>query len=51
MENYNLKNGVEITPQENRLIVFSPGLYHGVQQFTGVRTSINVNPWNTQLYK
>jgi len=44
------KNGVEITPIENRLVVFSPGLYHGVEQFKGVRTSININPWNTRLY-
>ena len=44
------KNGVEVTPRENRLVIFSPGLYHGVEQFNGVRTSINVNPWNTQLY-
>tara|TARA_R100000742_G_C4222822_1_gene46171 strand:+ start:110 stop:631 length:522 start_codon:yes stop_codon:yes gene_type:complete len=44
------KNGVEVTPKENRLIVFSPGLYHGVEQFEGIRTSININPWNTELY-
>ena len=44
------KNGVEVTPQENRLVIFSPGLYHGVEQFEGVRTSININPWNTRLY-
>ena len=37
-------------PKENRLVIFSPGLYHGVEQFKGVRTSINVNPWNTRLY-
>tara|TARA_R100001015_G_C4488213_1_gene66578 strand:+ start:39 stop:557 length:519 start_codon:yes stop_codon:yes gene_type:complete len=45
------KNGVEITPIENRLVIFSPGLYHGVSQFKGVRTSININPWNKPLYK
>jgi len=45
------KNGVEITPIENRLVIFSPGLYHGVEQFKGVRTSININPWNKPLYK
>jgi hypothetical protein len=44
-------NGVEIEPLANRLVVFSPGLYHGVEEFTGTRTSININPWNTELYK
>ena len=39
------KNQVVITPKRNRLVVFSPGLYHGVQQFRGKRTSININPW------
>tara|TARA_R100000742_G_C4268266_1_gene86629 strand:+ start:884 stop:1402 length:519 start_codon:yes stop_codon:yes gene_type:complete len=45
------KNGVEVTPRENRLVLFSPGLYHGVEQFKGLRTGINVNPWKTPLYK
>jgi len=44
-------DGVEVVPKENRLIVFSEGLYHGVDDFEGVRTSININPWNTRLYK
>ena len=44
-------NGIEIVPKENRLVIFSKGLYHGVEEFEGVRTSININPWNTPLYK
>jgi hypothetical protein len=43
-------NGVEVVPKSNRLVVFSKGLYHGVEEFKGVRTSININPWNTRLY-
>ena len=39
------KDGVMITPKRNRLVVFSSGVYHGVQQFRGKRTSININPW------
>tara|TARA_R110002012_G_scaffold190133_1_gene357692 strand:- start:1343 stop:1849 length:507 start_codon:yes stop_codon:yes gene_type:complete len=45
------KNGVEVKPIENRLVIFSPRLYHGVEKFEGVRTSININPWNTKVYK
>jgi hypothetical protein len=45
------ENGVEVVPKENRLVIFSKGLYHGVEEFEGVRTSININPWNTPLYK
>ena len=44
------KNGVDITPVENRLVIFSPKLYHGVEQFTGTRVSVNINPWDTKLY-
>ena len=44
------ENGVEVVPKSNRLVVFSKGLYHGVEEFEGVRTSININPWNTRLY-
>ncbi len=44
------KNGVTIKPVVNRLVIFSPKLYHGVEQFTGKRVSININPWNTKLY-
>ena len=43
-------NGVEVVPKSNRLVIFSKGLYHGVEEFEGVRTSININPWNTRLY-
>jgi len=45
-----MKNDVEITPKKNRLVIFSPGIYHGVEQFTGTRTSVNINPWKTNLY-
>ncbi len=40
------ENGVRIKPKANRLVVFAPGLYHGVQPFRGKRVSINTNPWN-----
>lgn len=39
------ENGVRIKPKRNRLVVFAPGLYHGVQAFRGKRVSINTNPW------
>ena len=45
------ETGIEVVPKENRLVIFSEGLYHGVDEFEGVRTSININPWNSHLYK
>lgn len=39
------ENGVTVEPKFNRLVIFSPGLYHGVEGFRGKRTSININPW------
>jgi hypothetical protein len=39
------ENGVTVEPKFNRLVIFSPGLYHGVEVFRGKRTSININPW------
>lgn len=37
-----------VKPVTNRMIVFSPGLVHGVQPFTGTRLSVAVNPWAKQ---
>lgn len=37
-----------IKPKTNRLIIFSPGLYHGVEHYTGERISIAVNPWSAK---
>lgn len=38
-----------VTPVTNRTIIFSPGLYHGVQQYTGTRFSLLLNPWQYKL--
>lgn len=34
-----------VKPITNRMIVFAPGLLHGVEPFTGKRLSVAVNPW------
>ena len=34
-----------VSPVTNRMIVFSPGLVHGVQPFTGKRLAVAINPW------
>ena len=39
------EDGVILEPRFNRLVIFSPGLLHGVEPFRGKRTSININPW------
>lgn len=36
-----------ITPKTNRLVVFGPGIYHGVDDFSGVRVAVAINPWAT----
>ena len=43
------EDGVTIQPKFNRLVIFSPGLYHGVEPFRGKRTSININPWKYEI--
>ena len=39
----------KITPKENRLVIFGPGCKHAVEEFSGNRISITVNPWNRKL--
>ena len=43
------EDGVIIEPKFNRLVIFSPGLRHGVEPFRGKRTSININPWEHKI--
>lgn len=44
----NIENNVFVKAKTNRLVIFSPGLLHGVEEFTGNRSSFLVNPWKTQ---
>jgi hypothetical protein len=41
----------QITPRTNRLVLFSPGIYHTVEPFSGERLSVAINPWNYRLVK
>jgi hypothetical protein len=34
-----------IIPVANRLIMFSPNVLHGVEEYTGTRLSVAINPW------
>jgi hypothetical protein len=49
---YNMKGGEllldgdKILPKTNRLVIFAPGIPHNVEDFTGERISMMVNPWN-----
>jgi hypothetical protein len=38
-----------IMAKTNRLIMFSPGLIHGVEQFTGTRNIVAINPWSYKI--
>jgi hypothetical protein len=40
-----------ITPRTNRLVLFPPGKYHAVEDFTGKRVSLLVNPWDHKITK
>ena len=40
-----------ITPRTNRLVLFPPGKYHAVENFTGKRVSLLVNPWDHRITK
>jgi hypothetical protein len=34
-----------VTPVTNRILAFSPGVFHGVADYSGTRLSVAVNPW------
>lgn len=36
---------LKITPTTNRAIIFSPGIYHSVEEYVGERFSLILNPW------
>jgi hypothetical protein len=36
----------QVIPKNNRLILFSPGIYHSVEPSTGTRISLSMNPWS-----
>ena len=36
----------KILPKTNRLVIFAPGIRHNVEDFTGDRISMMINPWN-----
>lgn len=38
-----------ISPKENRLIIFGPGIPHQVSEFTGTRKAVLVNFWRERL--
>ena len=40
-----------ITPRTNRLVLFPPGKYHTIEDFTGKRVSLLVNPWDHRITK
>lgn len=44
-------DNVTVKPKENSMVIFKKGLEHHVNDFTGNRVSIAVNPWETKLYK
>ncbi len=35
-----------ITPKTNRMIIFSPGILHTVEEYSGTRLAVAVNPWD-----
>ncbi|MBM3649440.1 MAG: hypothetical protein FJX11_16780 [Alphaproteobacteria bacterium] len=36
-------------PRTNRLLLFSPGTFHGVSGYSGQRISIGLNPWSRRI--
>lgn len=39
-----------VTPQTNMLVLLDPGVWHGVSPYiSGIRSTINMNPWNYQV--
>lgn len=46
-----ITQSMSIEPKTNRMIVFSPGIYHAVEQYTGTRDVLAVNPFKKIIYK
>lgn len=44
-----LENGIDITPIKNRLVIFGPGVKHYVEEFSGYRHSLIINPWDKPI--
>jgi hypothetical protein len=44
-----LTGSEQIVPKTNRLIIFSSGIYHSVEPFSGERLSLAINPWDYKL--
>ena len=40
------ENGSRVFPKHNRLVLFDSKLKHCVEEYTGRRHSVNINPWN-----
>lgn len=34
-----------LVPRNNRMLIFSPGIMHAVEDYQGTRLSVSVNPW------
>lgn len=41
-----MTESITVKPITNRMVVFSPGILHGVEEYTGTRLSVAVNPWS-----
>ena len=42
----------KIKPQENMLVLLSPGVWHGVSRYiSGTRSTVNINPWDYPMRK
>jgi hypothetical protein len=40
-----------VVPESNMLVLMAPGVYHQVTEYkSGIRTSVNLNPWSEKLY-
>jgi hypothetical protein len=44
-----IAENIEITPQKNSLLTFERGLEHNVENFTGERIAIAINPWSYKI--
>ncbi len=38
-----------VVPKTNRLIIFGPGVWHSVEEYTGERFALIIGPWNKKI--
>lgn len=48
--NIEIEDGIVVSPKSNRMVIFTGSKFHYVQEYTGTRLSLIINPWDGSKY-